>query len=193
MPKLSDDDSDHGDSKRSEKKVYGDKSNRKSESKDTKFERRSQRDEESRRNLKWISFSKPRMVFGFDHLGSNNVPVMSAKTRGISICFEKISGWHIPPQIYQDLGLGLNNFEFSVQLSLSMFHLSSSSFFGSTWMGRSVPLGSDNDDLPDLIDLEYNEIVYLISRLSDPSCIGVVEIVVSKISTQKKLVTAQYG
>jgi hypothetical protein len=193
MPKLSDDDSDHGDSKQSEKKVYGEKGNRKSESKDTKFDRRSQRDEESRRNLKWISFSKPRMVFGFDHLGTNNVPVMSAKTRGISICFEKISGWHIPPQIYQDLGLGLNSFEFSVQLSLSMFHLSSSSFFGSTWMGRSVPLGGDNDDLPDLIDLEYNEIVYLISRLSDPSCIGVVEIVVSKMSTQKKLVTAQYG
>lgn len=193
MPKLSDDDSDQGDSKRSEKKVYGERGYRKSESKDTKFERRSHKDEESRRNLKWISFSKPRMVFGFDHLGSSNVPVMSAKTRGISICFEKISGWHIPPQIYQDLGLGLNNFEFSVQLSLSMFHLSSSSFFGSTWMGRSVPLGSDNEDLPDLIDLEYNEIVYLISRLADPSCIGVVEIVVSKTSTQKKLVTAQYG
>lgn len=190
MPRLSDDDSDN-DNRRGEGKS-SDKRDRR-ESKDSYHERRSYKDEESRRNLKWISFSKPRMVFGFDHLGTNNVPMMSGKTRGISMCFEKISGWHVPAQIYQDLSLGLNTFEFSVQLSLSMFHLASSSFFGSTWMGRSVKLGGDDDDLPDLIDLEYNEIVYMISRLADPSCIGVVEIVVSRISTQKKLVTAQYG
>lgn len=191
MPKLSDDESDEGgNSKRNEGKSSNEKRRQKA---GPNAERRSSKDEESRRNLKWISFAKPRMVFGFDHLGSNNVPIMSGKTRGISMCFEKISGWHIPPQICQDLGLRLNNFEFSVQLSLSMFHLSSSSFFGSTWMGRSVPLEGDDDELPDLIDLEYNEIVYLISRLADPSCVGVVEIVVSKTSTVKKLVTAQYG
>ena len=193
MPRLSDDESDNGDSKRNENKSNDDRRYRSVEAKGHARDKNSSKDDESRRNLKWVSFSKPRMVFGFDHLGSSNVPIMSGKTRGISMCFEKISGWHVPPQIYQDLGFGLNNFEFSVQLSLSMFHLTSSSFFGSTWMGRSVPLGNENEEIPDLIDLEYNEIVYLISRLADPSCIGVVEIVISKISTQKKLVTAQYG
>ena len=188
---MSDDDSDDGYAKRGESKSSGGR--RKSESKEPMQEKRSFKDEESRRNLKWLSFSKPRMVFGFDHLGTNNVPIMSGKTRGISMCFEKISGWHVPPQIYQDLNIGSNSFEFTVQLSLSMFHLASSSFFGSTWMGRSVPLGDNNDDIPDLIDLEYNEIVYLLTRLTDPSCVGVVEIVVSKNSKSKKLVTAQYG
>lgn len=192
MPKLSDDENSDNNG-RSERKNSEDRPYKKSESKDTLYERRSYKDDESRRNLKWILFSKPRMVFGFDHLLTNNIPLMTNKTRGISICFEKISGWHIPPQIYQDPGLNLNKCEFSVQISLSMFHLNSSSFFGSTWMGRSVPLGNSTDELPDLIDLEYNEIVYLISRLADPSCIGVVEIVVSRMSTKKKLVTAQYG
>jgi hypothetical protein len=188
MPRLSDSDDD--DNRRGESKVSD---NRKSEFKETYFEKRSLKDEESRRNLKWISFSKPRIVFGFDHLTAIDIPLMSAKKRGISMCFEKISGWHVPPQIYQDLEMGLNNYEFFVQLSLSMFHMNSSSFFGSTWMGRSVPLGNGDDELPDLIDLEYNEILYLVSRIADPGCIGVVEIVVSRVSTKKKLVTAQYG
>ena len=109
------------------------------------------------------------------------------------MCIEKISGWHVPSEILRNIGSGSDNFEFSVQLSLSMFHLASSSFFGSTWMGRSVPLDYDDEDLADLIDLEYNEILYLVTRLADPSCVGVVEIVVSRTSVQKKLVTAQYG
>lgn len=193
MPRVSDDDSDGDNTRRGEGKSSDDKKYRNPESKEIFQGKRSYKDEESRRNLKWISFAKTKMVFGFDHLGTSNVPIMSGKTRGISMCFEKINGWHVPPQIYQDIGSGSNNFEFSVQLSLSMFHLASSSFFGSTWMGRSVPLDYDDDDLADLIDLEYNEILYLVTRLADPSCIGVVEIVVSRTSKQKKLVTAQYG
>ena len=193
MPKVSDNDSDDGDARRGEGKSSDDRKQKNPEAKDTFHDKRSYNDEESRRNLKWISFAKTKMVFGFDHLGTSSVPIMSGKTRGISRCIEKISGWHVPSEILRDIGSGSDSFEFSVQLSLSMFHLASSSFFGSTWMGRSVPLDYDDEDLADLIDLEYNEILYLITRLADPSCIGVVEIVVSRTSTQKKLVTAQYG
>ena len=193
MPKISDNDSDGGDTRRGEGKTSDDRKHKNSEAKDASYDKRSYNDEESRRNLKWISFAKTKMVFGFDHLGTSNVPIMSGKTRGISMCIEKISGWHVPSEILRNIGSGSDNFEFSVQLSLSMFHLASSSFFGSTWMGRSVPLDYDDEDLADLIDLEYNEILYLVTRLADPSCVGVVEIVVSRTSVQKKLVTAQYG
>ena len=146
------------------------------------------KEDESRRNLRWITFSKSRVVFGFDHLGASDVPTMSNTPRGMSVSFEKIIGWQVPNQVAQDMNSGM--YEFSVQLSLSMFHINSGSFFGSTWMGESVPL----DTAAEEVTLDFNsEIIYLMSRLLDPSCVGVVEVVVSKISSKKKLTVAQYG
>ena len=154
--------------------------------------KRSQKDEEVRRVLRWVAFAKPKCIFGFDHLSPAFVPTMAGKSRGISISFEKVTGWRPPQQILKDLDMG--GFEVSVQLSLSFFHLNSASFFGSTWMGSPLPLGGDGrDSIPDIIDFEYGEIVYLISRLTDHSCIGVVEIVASKYDTRKNVVVAQYG
>ena len=154
--------------------------------------RRTQKEEETRRILRWIAFAKPKVIFGFDHLSPAFVPTMAGKSRGLSISFEKVYGWRPPQQILKDIDFG--GFEVSVQLSLSFFHLNSASFFGSTWMGSPLPLGGDGkDSIPDVIDFDYGEIVYLISRLTDPSCIGVVEIVASKFDTRKNVVVAQYG
>jgi hypothetical protein len=148
-------------------------------------------DQEHRRSQKWLAFARPRLVFGFDHLGPSNLPSMSTSSRGISLCFERINGWQIPQQMIRNIRE--NHGKLSVQLSLSLFHLNSSSFFGSTWMGRSVILDEDSDRIPDTIDMDYFEIVYMISRLTDPSCVGVVEIVVSTISRKSSLITSQFG
>lgn len=50
-------------------------------------------DDEVRRILKWLSFARPKVVFGFDHLSPAFVPTMATKTRGMAFCFERISGW----------------------------------------------------------------------------------------------------
>jgi hypothetical protein len=191
MPRYDDDDDDTGYRRRNDE-GKSDSGRDRVVSSDFKgapnVEERANKEDESRRNLRWITFSKSRVVFGFDHLGPSDVPTMANQPRGLSLSFEKISGWQIPNLVAQDMNSGV--YEFNVQLSLSMFHINSGSFFGSTWMGESVPLDAGVEH----IDLDFNsEIIYLISRLLDPSCVGVVEIVVSKISSKKKLTISQFG
>jgi len=150
------------------------------------------RDRESRRNMRWLSFAKPKLILGFEHLSPAYIPSMGSKSKGMSVCFDRINGWRPPRQLLQELDDG--GFEISAQLSFSLFHLTSGTFFGSTWMGSPFPLGGNGrDKLPDVIDFEYSDIVYLISRITDPSCIAVVEIVASKEDVRKKMVVAQYG
>lgn len=146
-------------------------------------------------NLRWIAFMKPKAVFGFDHLSPISVPQMTSKLRGFSVNFEKILGWR-PPHALNTYLVAERVHEFSIQLSFSMFHLNSGSFFGSTWLGSPVIIPTDtitDDGAPVVIDIDYNEIIYLMSRLTDPSCVGVVELVASKIGTQKSPTTSQYG
>ena len=128
---------------------------------------------------------------GFDHLNANELPLMSAKPRGISLTLEKIIGWIIPFSQFKNINS--NEDDFTVQLSFSLFHFNSKSFFGSTWMGAPVSLSDGQDRLPVVIDIDYNEIIYLISRLTDPSCVGVAEIVVSRVNKRQNIVSAQYG
>jgi len=149
------------------------------------------REAEARRNLKWLSFSKPKVVFGFEHLSPAYVPTMSNKSRGLSLVFEAVHGWSPPQQLLRDIDAG--GFELRVQLSFSLFHMNSKSFFGSTWMGSPVSLGDGRDSLPNVIDFDYNDVLYLISRIIDPSCVGVVEIVASKIDSKRNLLVSQYG
>lgn len=147
-------------------------------------------DEESKRNLRWLHFAKSKFSFGFHHLGPSKLPNIAEDRRGISIHFEKICGWNIPKSIFKSSHL---NSEITVQLSLSMFHLPSGTFFGSTWMGPTISLGDTNRRNSTIIDFDYNDIVYIITRVADPTCFAVVEIVVSKIDTTRNLVLEQYG
>lgn len=170
---------------------------RKEDSRDLKVDHREAKsnfvkndDEESRRNLRWLYFAKSKFSFGFHHLGPSKLPNISEERRGISIHFEKICGWNIPGSIFKSIH---ENCEITVQLSLSMFHLPSGTFFGSTWMGPTISLGDLNRKNSNIIDFDYNDIVYLISRVADAACFAVVEIVVSKIDVTRNLVLEQYG
>lgn len=140
---------------------------------------------------KWLSFLKPRAVLGFDKIPRDNVPTMSGKYRGLSLCFEKLQGWALPLQLLQDIE---NNYELTLQLSLSLFHIKSKTFFGSTWMGSAIPLSDAQIDvISNVIDIDYGEILYIMSRLTDPSCVAVVEIVVSKIDKRNQVLVDQHG
>jgi hypothetical protein len=148
------------------------------------------KDDENRRLAKWRNFTKPRIIFGFDHMHKADIPAMANKPRGLVLLFSRIIGWYIPREINVHDTLHT----YSIQLSLSLYHINTGYFFGSTWLGSPVPLMENpNDHLPDIIDVDYNEIVYLITRLTDPSCVGVVEIVASKHQVHGNLLVSQHG
>lgn len=114
--------------------------------------------------------------------------------QGYSMCLEKVSGWSIPLAVTNEFrSEGDVDYEVSVQLSMSMFHIPTASFFGSTWMGTPVSLGHGDVDIPRVIDFDYNEIVYLMTRIIDTTCVAILEIVVSKFDMRKQMTAAQYG
>ena len=139
---------------------------------------------------RWISFAKQKCAFGFERLDNKEVPLMSSKVYGLSICFEKIQGWKVPKSLLNDLNSGLC--EISLNLSLSLLHLKTFTFFGTTWIGTH-PISLVENKVPEVIDIEYVDLVYLLSKLIDPSCIGVVEIIATRVEKNSKLTTAQYG
>lgn len=174
-----------------EVKHGSERQNGKNEDNDRKKQLKVKKSDEIKRNTKWVSFFKSKISFGFQHLGPAYVPSMSSERKGMAVCLEKVGGWSIPSQVLKEFGKG--EYDITAQLSFSMFHLNSSTFFGSTWMGPSVSLGNSHSKIPKVIDFDYVDIVYMISRITDPSCIGVIEIVVSKFDSKRNLVASQFG
>ena len=143
----------------------------------------------ARKVFRWESFARKKYAFGFDKLARKDIPSMSEKAHGVAACFRKIQGWKIPKSIFEDLRSG--QYDVSVQLSMSLHHLKSMTFFGNTWIG--TPLSLRGSETNDIIDIDYPEIVYLISRIIDPSCVGIIEIIVTKSSKDKQVTSTQYG
>lgn len=132
--------------------------------------------------LKWTAFGKSNLVLPL----IQPMPMLASKRKGFSCCWDKVEGWRPPASLLKEL----DQYEVSVQLSMSLFNLSTASFYGSTWMGVPVLL---KENLPDIVDFNYGDIVYALTRVSDPSCVGIIEIVVSKKDKKTKIITAQYG
>ena len=149
-------------------------------------------DDDFKRFQRWLSFTRPRVVLGFDRVMSAEAPVMSRKLHGLSLAFSSLQGWSLPSQLLSEIDTG--DYYVSVRLSLSLCHISSKTFFGSTWLGSPVLLGEGrHEDIPDVIDFDYNEIVYILSRLTDPACVGIIEVVVSKMQRGKNVTVSQHG
>lgn len=146
---------------------------------------------ENKRNLRWASFSRPRIIFGFDHLSPAYVPSMARHCSGLCVCIEKISGWRPPLDLIR--AAESSNVRVSLCLNLSLYHYNSVSFFGSTWTSESVPLTDEGGNMPDNLSVDLSEVVYMLSRINDPSCILVVEIVAEKEDAEKNVVTGSYG
>ena len=141
------------------------------------------------RSTRWMAFSRQHSAFGFEKLSDADLPQMSQKAHGITACFEKIQGWKVPKSLLKDLGEG--KFEVNMRLSLSLFHMKSSTFFGTTWSSAPCPLNELKTS--DTMDVPCMDIIYMISRIIDPTCVGIVEIVATKINKTTKLETARYG
>lgn len=145
-----------------------------------------------RRAQRWFLTSRQRLALGFDDIHVSKLPAMASRQSSVCLCLEKLEGWSIPLQLLEAVDRG--ECSLAVQISLSLFHLASRTFFGTTWMGAPTALsGDDGDHIPDILDVNYNEIVYFVSRIFDPACVGVLEIVVSKRDKDQNLVMSQHG
>ena len=158
----------------------------------------SPQDEELKRRLKWLNHAKNKVTFGFNHLDSAYLPQMSEDRHGYAIYFDKITGWNVPGIVGKALESRVNktatNVELQVRLSMSMYHLATCSFFGSTWMGP--PMSLDENVLQNLnkvIDFQYQDIVYMITRIIDPSCVAIVEIVLCQYDKERQTMVSQFG
>jgi hypothetical protein len=147
--------------------------------------------EEAKKVIKWLSFAKSNVSFGFQHLGPAYLPVMSDERHGFSLHFEKISGWNVPQSVIKAFGDG--DFEVVVQLSLSFYQITTNTFFGSTWMSPPVSLGNSKRLSTNILDFDCNDIIYFITRIIDSTCVAVVEIVVSKLDSTRNIVLNRYG
>ena len=150
--------------------------------------------EEMKKYIKWLTYSKSKVSFGFQHLGPAYLPLMTEERHGYSLYFEKVTGWSLPTGIIKAFTTNeTEDFEITVQLSLTMYQITTSTFFGSTWMGPLVSLGNSSRKMPTTIDFDYKDLVYMISRIIDPSCVAIVEVVVSKFDAQSNILLNQYG
>jgi hypothetical protein len=150
--------------------------------------------EEMKKIIKWFSFAKSNVSFGFQHLPPVCIPLMTEARHGFAVYFDKISGWNIPNAVIKSFehDSKKDDFEIIVQLSLSLYQISTSTFFGSTWMSPSVSLGSSKRLSSNIVEFDCNDIIYMITRIVDPSCVAIVEIVVSKLDSNN-MVIKQYG
>lgn len=60
-------------------------------------------EEEQKRLLKWLNFTKNNLSLGFDNLGTSYLPIMSNEKKGYVLNFEKIIGWRIQKKILMNL------------------------------------------------------------------------------------------
>ena len=173
------------------KDEYGSKSSNRKDHNRTLSAHMTTSDMERRRGVKWLCFMKPKIPLGFDRLVPSDLPHMVSRASGVAISFDRIDGWSMPPPMQREVET--HGYELKVQLSMSLLHLKSSTFYGSTWMGTQVPLLDDSSRIPERLDIEYGEIVYMVSRIKDPQCVAVVEIVVSKWNPERKITEGQFG
>ena len=133
-------------------------------------------------SLAWVAFAKPNLVLPL----CPPLPQFASKAKGFACCFDKVEGWNPPKTLIDNASV----YNVTVQLSFSLYHIDTCSFFGSTWMGLPVTL---KENMPDIVDFYYGDIIYALTRVSDPNCIGIIEIVVTQTDKVTDLLVSQYG
>ena len=106
MPRYADSDNETDRDEGKSNKEAGDGYNEPRSMRDSLAVTRGSKDDEARRLLKWTSFARPKTVLGFDLLSPAYVPTQSTKTKGYSICFERVLGFPIPSSILMDVDQG---------------------------------------------------------------------------------------
>lgn len=135
--------------------------------------------------LRWESFAKSNFVLGFNHLNPVDYPTMSTHQRGLCINIQSIVDW-TPP----NLGDNESNKTITrIHMNVALYHLKTQSFFGSTWRSPELQYIETNDNRE---TVKIDELVYLVTRITDPACVCISEIVLSN-TDKRGVLLSQIG
>ncbi|KAJ8607018.1 hypothetical protein CTAYLR_006253 [Chrysophaeum taylorii] len=118
-----------------------------------------------RRRRRWQAFSRRRRRVAVEegpHIATRLIPVCLRLRRS--------EGWSAPPGVKKHM----------ICVSLSFFDCASRRFFGGTWVSRMVEPKA-----------EFEELAYWCTRVDDPACVLVVELVACEVVEGR--CAAQYG
>lgn len=143
------------------------------------------KDNHIRREIRFEASVQQHRVLGFEHLSPNDRPKMSTRLKGIAIYLQSISGFGIPMNLLATFDS--KSFEFGININLSLFHVNSKTFFGSTWSSDCFIIKRNEKTS---IDIE--SVVYILSRVVDSTCVCIAEVVLSILDHNGVTIT-QYG
>ncbi|GBG28865.1 Nephrocystin-4 [Hondaea fermentalgiana] len=110
---------------------------------------------------------------------------------GMRLSFGRVDGFKLPAAFLKERkGAAKTKLEFCVHVSL--FHTTSQSFFGNTWVSPLAAAQSMSSKRASRLDLS-NFQVALCTRIADPACLAVVEVVVVEKSSSGAEILGQYG
>lgn len=159
--------------------------------KESKGDRLPRGNDSGRRVHHFINFTGERLSLGFSHLPVALQPASNESRHANSLYIDKVNGWRIPKHVYDQAVKG--KFNVGVHLSLSLFHLSSGSFFGSTWMSPRIEIDDLDRSFSRDIDIPMQEIVYLMSKVLDQTCVGVIEVIAGLYNKSFTISSSQFG
>ncbi len=158
---------------------------------ESKADRMPRGNDSQRRAHHWSTFTGERSTLGFSHLPVALQPTANEDRHANALYIDRVNGWRLPKHVYDQAVKGKYNV--GVHLSLSLFHLSSGSFFGSTWMSPRVEIDDLERSFSRDMDIQMQEMVYLVSRVMDPTCVGVVEVIAGLYNSSFTVCANQFG
>mmetsp|Transcript_34093 Transcript_34093/g.50049 ORF Transcript_34093/g.50049 Transcript_34093/m.50049 type:complete len:1438 (+) Transcript_34093:97-4410(+) len=135
----------------------------------------------------WLKFSD-RVVLITNEIPKDMAPSQAKNVQTYAMQILRINPWPIPPNLLKIIQKA-NARALSYSVSMSFYHILSKRFFGSTWIGRNYLNSSVEEDG----SLETNELVYFQSKIMDPNCFAVIELVATKHDLQQQKITGQYA
>ena len=146
------------------------------------------------RERRWLTFlqQNTEAVALIEDLPPQDQPARALRSHGYALVLERVSNWRVPEALRSRVASSGHSLRLS--LSLSLFHLRSRTFFGSTWMGPRVhTLGAEAAAEGAAPSVAVGEVVYLVSCIEDPSCLLVLELVATEYDDVGDRSIEQYG
>lgn len=123
-------------------------------------------------------------------------PILAAKPTAYAFLLSSIDHWPIPPSLKKILETaeldGMQETRITCSISMSFYHTLSKRFYGSTWVGHEHPFSIKTSTKRIPID-NLNELTYFQTRINDPNCFIVVELVMAILSPLDGSVSRRYG
>lgn len=124
-------------------------------------------------------------------------PVTSEYPTAYALLLSGVEPWPIPSALKkkmkdEKLQFGMICKKIACSISMTFYHVLSKKFFGSTFVGHEYVVSTEATNIPISVK-NFNEIMYFQSRIRDPNCFAVIELVMSTFDSVSDEVSNRYG